>query len=123
MRLMVRARAWARSIAALALLVAVAACSGSSGGSCLVPTDFFCFDLSGPGYAGADATAACAQAASGRDGGVGVYQAGPCSRTGRVGTCTRDPGTARETIETDYDGGPLSLADFRARCGGTWTSP
>ena len=115
-----RSVALALGCAALAL----AACSSSFGGSCTVADDFFCLDYTGSGYATSDVRSACNLARSLRDGGAGTYDLGTCARTQLLGTCTRNPGTARETVEYDYDGGVRSAADFQALCsGGQWRVP
>jgi hypothetical protein len=101
--------------------MALVSCTGSFGGSCTVSESFFCLDYTGTGYAASDVQTACAQAPFLRDGGPGVYASGPCATDNRLGTCTRDRGTLRETVESDYAGGPRSASGFQALCGGIWT--
>ncbi len=113
--------AWALGVMAAGGLWA---CSGSFGGSCTVPDDHFCLDFTGNGYATSDARSACNQVRPLRDGGTGTYDLGSCDRRNLLGTCTRNPGTARETVEYDYDGGARGLSEFQALCsGGVWRVP
>jgi hypothetical protein len=112
------ARAW---LAAAISGVALVSCTGSFGGSCTVRDSYFCLDFTGTGYAASDVQAACAQASGLLDGGPGVYASGPCATDNRLGTCTRNPGTMRELVESDYAGGPRTAPAFQALCGGIWT--
>jgi len=115
-----RPAGWAVGCVALAL----AACSGSFGGSCTVSDASFCLDFTGVGYATSDARSACRQARNLLDAGAGTYDLGSCSQANLIGTCTRNPGTARETVEYDYDGGVRGSTDFQALCsGGNWRLP
>lgn len=84
------------------------------GGSCDFGTANYCVDFTGSSYTAAVRTQC--------EGMAGVYSTGGCDRTGNVGHCTKDAGTATESVKYWFP--PMPAEAAQSACSsdhGAWT--